>query len=216
MVSKMYEVFNIIYYLMKLNGLWFLFVIRGGIVLGFIPSTIALYSCIRCQIRSGNDTHLYRRYKQFYTSEFRRSVLFSFLFLLTGLIILGESSLLISMGREANLVLEITVKLTRLVLVLLGIMFFPVFVHYDVKGSKSFIQPLMFILICPIEVIIIGILVLICWFLFSFSPLLLFFIGVSLPAYGISVILIRRFERLDEKISISTGEVTKQIASSKK
>ena len=80
MVNKIYEVFNRIYYLMKLNGLWLLFTLLGGVVFGVVPATIALYACIRQQIRNETENHLYQMFKNYYVENFRRSILFSMVF----------------------------------------------------------------------------------------------------------------------------------------
>ncbi|MGM0123177.1 hypothetical protein IGI37_000543 [Enterococcus sp. AZ194] len=205
MVNKIYDVFNRIYYLMKLNGLWLLFTFLGGVVLGVIPSTIALYACIRQQIRSEEETHLYQMYKKYYFENFRRSLLFSGVGLVIAIFFLAETIVLANLGTNTHLLLELTIKVTRL-LILLGVaMFFPVFVHFEVYGSKTVIQPMIFLLICPLEVIYCCVILVVTLLVFAISPLLVLFIGIALPAYGMSLVMQRKFNRLEKNINFSVG-----------
>lgn len=206
MVNRIYQIIHHIYFLMKLNILWLGFTMIGGVVFGFVPATISLYACTRQHIRSGNDLHVFQQYKHFYLLNFKRSLRFSVVFCGAMLLILGESFVLMYFGENINLGLEITIKATRIFMILGGMMFFPVFVHFDIKGKTTWIQPLLFLLICPLEVITIAGITFLCWLLFVISPLLLVFIGISLPVYGMSSILLRRFDRLAENIQSSTTE----------
>ncbi len=176
MVNKIYEVFNRIYYLMKLNGLWLLFTLLGGVVFGIIPATIALYACIRQQIRNESETHLFQMFKRYYVETFRRSMLFSVVFAAIALFFFGETVILVNVG-TGNLLLEIAIKVTRLLIILGVAMFFPIFVHFDVKGIKMVVQSLLFLLICPLEVLYMGLIFVLVSLLFAISPLLILFIG---------------------------------------
>lgn len=204
MVNKIYEVFNRIYYLMKLNGLWLLFTLLGGVVFGVVPATIALYACIRQQIRNETENHLYQMFKNYYVENFRRSILFSMVFVVVVAFFLGETIILTNIG-SGNLLLEIAIKVTRLLIILSVAMFFPIFAHFDVRGIKTVVQPLIFILICPFEVIYMGLVFLVVSLLFAVSPFLILFIGISLPAYGMSVIMLKKFARLEKNINFTAS-----------
>lgn len=208
MVNKIYEVFNRIYYLMKLNGLWLLFTLLGGVVFGIIPATIALYACIRQQIRNESETHLFQMFKKYYVETFRRSMLFSVVFAAIALFFFGETVILVNVG-TGNLLLEIAIKVTRLLIILGVAMFFPIFVHFDVKGIKTVVQPLLFLLICPLEVLYMGLIFVLVSLLFAISPLLILFIGIALPAYGMSLIMMKKFTRLEKNINFTTSAQTK-------
>lgn len=204
MVNKIYEVFNRIYYLMKLNGLWLLFTLLGGVVFGVVPATIALYACIRQQIRNETENHLYQMFKNYYVENFRRSILFSMVFAVVVAFFLGETIILTNIG-SGNLLLEIAIKVTRLLIILSVAMFFPIFAHFDVRGIKTVVQPLIFLLICPFEVIYMGLVFLVVSLLFAVSPFLILFIGISLPAYGMSVIMLKKFARLEKNINFTAS-----------
>ncbi|EOT44010.1 YesL family protein [Enterococcus dispar] len=208
MVNKIYEVFNRIYYLMKLNGLWLLFTLLGGVVFGIIPATIALYACIRQQIRNESETHLFQMFKRYYVETFRRSMLFSVVFAAIALFFFGETVILVNVG-TGNLLLEIAIKVTRLLIILGVAMFFPIFVHFDVKGIKMVVQSLLFLLICPLEVLYMGLIFVLVSLLFAISPLLILFIGIALPAYGMSLIMMKKFTRLEKNINFTTSAQTK-------
>ncbi|BCA86298.1 hypothetical protein EsVE80_18210 [Enterococcus saigonensis] len=203
MVNKIYEVFNRIYYLMKLNGLWLLFTLLGGVIFGVIPATIALYACMRQQIRYESENHLFQMFKKYYVENFRRSLLFSAVFIAIGLFFFGETVVLANVG-NGNLLLEIAIKVTRLLMLLGVAMFFPIFAHFDVTGVKTILQPVLFLLICPLEVIYMVLIFIVVSLLFAISPLLIIFIGVSLPAYGMSHVMLKKFERLEKNINLST------------
>lgn len=50
--EKGMRVVNDIYFIMRVNLCWFLFVIEGGVILGLIPATITLFSCIRNRMKN--------------------------------------------------------------------------------------------------------------------------------------------------------------------
>nr|WP_229084818.1 DUF624 domain-containing protein [Enterococcus dispar] len=193
---------------MKLNGLWLLFTLLGGVVFGIIPATIALYACIRQQIRNESETHLFQMFKRYYVETFRRSMLFSVVFAAIALFFFGETVILVNVG-TGNLLLEIAIKVTRLLIILGVAMFFPIFVHFDVKGIKMVVQSLLFLLICPLEVLYMGLIFVLVSLLFAISPLLILFIGIALPAYGMSLIMMKKFTRLEKNINFTTSAQTK-------
>lgn len=205
MVNKIYELFNRIYYLMKLNGLWLLFTILGGGLFGIIPATISLYACIRQQMRYGKETHLFQIFKNYYIENFLRSMRFSLIFVVIALFLYGETILLANIG-HSNLLLEITIKVTRLLIFLSVAMFFPIYVHFDVHGAKTIIQPILFLLICPLEIVYMILIFTVTSTVFAISPLLVIFIGISLPAYGMSGVMLKKFERIEKNIN-STKEI---------
>ncbi len=200
MVNKIYEFINRIYYLIKLNILWLLFTLAGGVVLGIVPATIALFSCIRKQIRDQEEAHLFQQYKQFFSENFRRSILFSFVMMGLVFVLISETGLLSNGSIQSNLLLEVSIKVTRLVILAGMVMFFPVFVHFDVHGIKTFTQPFLFLFICPVQTVAIVLILLVVEFLYTMSPALVFFIGISLPAYGISLVMLKKFKHIEENI----------------
>lgn len=210
MVNKIYEVACRIYNLMKLNGLWVLFTLCGGVVFGVVPSTIALYACIRKQIRTESDGHVFQEYKKFYFNNFRRSIVFSIVFWLLIVFLVGESALLTNLGSNGNLMLEVAVKVSRVLLILGLAMFFPVFSHFDVHGFKTVLQPVILMFICPLEIVLIGIIIFATILLYAISPFLIVFIGLSLPAYGMTLVLLRKFDDLEKRLPFSQASEVDQ------
>lgn len=193
------SIVNDIYYMMKINLLWILFTIEGGIILGIIPATITVFYCIRDRLKNGYDGGVYAEFKEAYWRVFKSSILLTLGFSLFGLILVLSTALLNGVG-QTNIVLEITLRIGRLLIVLMGIFFFPVYSHFDLHGNKVWIQPFLFLFICPIQVVVTVIVIAVSALLYMIDPLLIFFMGISLPAYFIMGMMLKKFEKLQEKI----------------
>ncbi len=198
-VEKTMAVVNDIYYMMKLNLLWILFTIIGGIIFGIVPATLTVFNCIRNRLKNQYDGGIYVEFKQFYWQIFKKSIPLTAGFLMISGVLLLCTALLNGVG-QTNVLIQISMRLIRLLIVLTVLFFFPVYVHFDLRGFKVWLQPLFFLFICPLQVVISIAVIAISALLYMINPLLLFFLGISLPAYFIMGMMLRKFNKLQEKI----------------
>ncbi|MFD1430254.1 YesL family protein [Lacticaseibacillus mingshuiensis] len=197
--EKGMRVINDIYYMMKINLCWFLFTLEGGIVLGIVPATLTAFDCIRDKMKNNYDGKVYREFKQFYWANFKSSWKITLSFAAAGFILLVETAMLNGVG-QSNVVIEIMLKLTRMLIVLTMVFFFPVYSHFDVHGFRAWLQPFLFLFICPLQVVLIVLMIAVTALLYMINPLLVFFLGIGLPAYVIMGMMLRKFNKLAEKV----------------
>ncbi|WP_225048273.1 YesL family protein [Lacticaseibacillus kribbianus] len=197
--EKGMRVVNDIYYMMKVNLCWFLFTLEGGIVLGIVPATMTVFDCIRDRMKNDYQSGVYREFKQMYWGNFRASLPITLGFGLMIVVLFFDTALLNGVGRT-NVGLQIVLKITRLLIVLTGIFFFPVYAHFDLHGVKVWLQPFLFLFICPLQVVLTVVMLAITALLYMINPLLIFFLGISLPAYVIMGMMLKKFGKLAEKV----------------
>jgi uncharacterized membrane protein YesL len=70
--TKAYSAADSLVWMAKLNAIWLLGVIAGGVVLGVAPSTVAAFAGARRRVRDGDEA-LFRRFWSDYRREFGRA-----------------------------------------------------------------------------------------------------------------------------------------------
>ncbi|MFC6315376.1 YesL family protein [Lapidilactobacillus achengensis] len=198
-VNKMYQIIESIYYMMKLNVLWIIYVLRGGVIFGVIPSTLALCSCLRNEIRHNNSDKLSVEYKIEYNKVFKESLSLLVPFAGIVLLLLFEEALLNGIG-TTSLVLEILIKVFRAIIVMTVVFFFPTYVHFELHGIKIFLQPFLLLFICPVQVLLCIVVIAIAATLYFINPLLVIFLGVGFPMYAIMHMMIKKFDKMQANI----------------
>lgn len=202
--EKGMRVVNDIYFIMRVNLCWFLFVIEGGVILGLIPATITLFSCIRNRMKNDFQGGIYREFKAAYWENFKTSIPITVGFAAVIALFVFDTAVLNGVGR-ASLLLQIVLRATRLLIVLTGILFFPVYVHFDLHGSKVWLQPFLFLFICPFQVVLILLMLVATAMLYMFNPLLVAFLGVGFPAYFVMGVMLKKFNKLAARIPSMEG-----------
>lgn len=199
-VNKILVIINDIYYMMKLNILWILFTLRGGIIFGVIPATLTVFGCIRNRLRNQYEGKVYVEFKEGYHDIFKESLPITMGFVVLALVVFFETALINGAGQQ-DFILQLVLKATRMLLVMTGIFLFPVYVHFDLHGSKIWLQPFLFLFINPLQAIVTVIMACVVSLLYMTNPLLVLFLGLSLPAYFLMGMMLKRFDRLQERIA---------------
>lgn len=195
--EKTFKIIDILFILMKLNVFWIFFTLLGIGIFGFFPATISLFSCLRDYLRNGEQGSLFKLFKKNYVENFATGNRVGLLFLFAFLFIFFQKQCLeIFQDKSGAFLFEIVIKVLRLLFLTVLINFFPVFVHFDLKREKIILQPLLLTFICPLQTILSIIIVLGTYYLYFNFSLLGLFLGLALPAYGITAIDLTKFEKL--------------------
>lgn len=198
-VNKLLVIINEIYYMMKLNILWILFTLRGGVIFGVVPATLTVFGCIRNRLRNQYESKIYAEFKEGYHDIFKESLLITIGFVVLVVVVFFETALINGAGQD-DFILQLVLKATRMLFVMTGIFLFPVYVHFDLQGSKIWLQPFLFLFINPLQSVVTVIMACVAALLYITNPLLVLFLGISLPAYSFMGMMLKRFDRLQEKI----------------
>lgn len=124
---KLYGVADEVLWTIKLNALWILFTLAGGIALGIGPATIAAYSLTRRR-SSGESFHAFPAFRTAVRQEFRRGTLLVLPLVVAAVLLVGNYLYFAALGAALP-------RLASLIaLVVLGVIAgyaLPMAVHYD-------------------------------------------------------------------------------------
>lgn len=124
---KLYGVADEVLWTIKLNALWILFTLAGGIALGIGPATLAAYSLARRR-SSGESFHAFPAFRTAFRQEFRRGTLLVLPLVVAAVLLVGNYLYFAALGAALP-------RLASLIaLVVLGLIAgyaLPMAVHYD-------------------------------------------------------------------------------------
>ena len=197
--KKIYDMIEVIYFLLKLNFCWILFTLLGIGIFGVVPATIALYDCLRMRFIKGYELPVFENFKKSYDSHFKIGNKIGIVFFSILVVLAIERSIIFSMGEFTGGVwIEIMIKIFQLVFSLFLLMFFPTFVHFKLHKTKIFLQPLIFLFIFPKETLILALITLVTFWLYVFFPILFFVLGLALPAYGVMAVMMVKYKKVEQ------------------
>ncbi|KKK39767.1 hypothetical protein WQ57_00245 [Mesobacillus campisalis] len=165
-----------------LNLLWIGFSLLGLVVLGFFPSTIAMFAIIRKWLKGETDIPIFRTFWTTYKAEWvRGNGLGLFMAAIGGMIVLNLVFIRNS-GSAGISVIQIPLYLFMLAALMTMFYLFPVYVHYELKLVQMIKNSFLMMVISPLEnlVMIAGVAAVI--FVVRFLPGFGFFFGGSLSA----------------------------------
>lgn len=192
-------IINELYYMMKLNVLWVLFTIMGLGVFGIGPATFALFTCLRRHVVYQEESHVFKAFKKAYFEAFqadnRWSVLLSYLLMVA----LGLNRFVVNPLVGSNSMLGKVSFVTAVFLLSLLLFLFPTSTHFALKGLQKIVQPFVFMVMSPLEWGLAILVVVVTTWLYANFPVFILFLGVALPAYAVTFILVKRFNKIVEK-----------------
>jgi uncharacterized membrane protein YesL len=186
-----------------INILWIGFSLAGLIVLGFFPSTIAMFTIVRKWLKGETEIPIFRSFWTTWKSEFFRSNGLGLLVAaVVGLIVFN----LVFVERTGNgftSVIQLPIYLFMFAAIMTILYLFPVYVHFELKWFQMVKNSFLMMLISPIEniVMIAGIVAVL--FVVKFIPALGFFFGGSLIAAIIMSAAYLVFGKMDRKRSVT-------------
>lgn len=182
-----------------LNLLWIFFSLAGLVVVGIMPSTIAMFTVTRRWLTEDIDIPIFHTFYQAYKKEFKRSNLF-------GLVLISMSGLfyidfvIFGLMEKASAMTFIFSSLL-LVFVIMLLFIFPVYVHYDIPVFQTFKYALLIGLSRPLYTIsmLAGFIGMI-YLLFLHITIVLFFSG-SLFAIVLTGLALKAFTNISDQFS---------------
>ncbi|USK28374.1 DUF624 domain-containing protein [Bacillus sp. CMF21] len=197
LIGKFYTLAEWILKAMYLHLLWIIFTLAGGIVLGVMPSSTAVFSIIRKWLQGETDLKTLPFFLSVYKSSWKTTNLAGLIFLCLSTVLLVDLQL--------N---ELTIKsaLIHLPLLLFGlllsstmILFFPVYVHYDLKIFQHIKQAFILSLAQPLCVMAILLWIVTAYILSLYIPIIFLFMGISVVTLPIMWFSLHSFNKLEAK-----------------
>lgn len=125
--------------LVYLNFLWIIFSLLGFIVLGFFPSTIAMFTVIRKLIREEETGSIFRLFWETFKKEFWKANGIGWILLLGGYFISLEYYLVRMLSAGVSYYFARAGVFFQIILYsLIAIYIFPIYVHFHLKLKDYF------------------------------------------------------------------------------
>ena len=166
-----------------LNFLWLIFTFLGGIVLGWVPATLAVNKSLRVFMIENESIRILPYFWNEYRKQFVRSQIANVFFIALGLLLFIDMKFFMS-GYHALFILGkmVTIQLIIGYLVLF-IYFFTIFAHQEMRFVEKVKNSILYGIVNPIKSLLMLINSSLLIMLFLFYPPLFIVFGVSSLAY---------------------------------
>ena len=189
-----YKMINLAY----INLLWILFTIVGLGVFGVFPATSALFTVVRKLIKDEDNIKIFSLFWVSYRTTFIQSNGFGLAFLLMAYFIYFDLYFLQSNSGSLQFLFPIIIFIMISTIITL-LFLFPVFTHFNLKFFQYFKQSFLIAITSPFEVLAIGSLVGIIYFIATMLPGIIPLFTVSVFAYVTTLISFRAFTRIEKR-----------------
>lgn len=181
-LGGLYKIGEWVIRLIYVNLLWMLFTIFGLVVLGFMPSTVALFTTMRKWMK-GEDFPVFTNYWHAFKTEFKKSNLIGLMLgILLFVLYWDYQIIMIGEGTFFQL-LTITFLAVLFLILMMCLYIFPVMAQYELKIFVYFKNSLLFAFVSPLATLSMIIGLFFTGYLMSIVPGLIFFFGVSSIAF---------------------------------
>lgn len=179
------------------NLLWVVFSLMGGIIFGFFPATIAMFTIIRKWIKGNPDIPIMKSFWEFFKKDFWKSNLLG-LFMIGIIAIVGLDLFYIQSNSGLSLV-NIPLFAFMLIFLIVAFYIFPTFVHYDIKVLQVIKNAFLIMLINPINSALMLISLTSIYFIVRAIPALGFIFGGSMYAFITMWFCYNAFMKVEKK-----------------
>lgn len=194
--NVLYSLFVWITRLALIHILWVSFTVAGGLLLGFFPSTAALFVIMRDWIRGKTDLPVLSSYWHYYKKNFWKSNRLGIYIMALGLLIGLDLWYIQSAAGEWFTWTRIPLFAFMLLFLLFLFYLFPAFVHFDLNVRNVLKQAFLIMLISPFHTLLI-LLCLAALFVFMYLvPGLAFLFGSSAYAFVTMWLCLHAFQRI--------------------
>ena len=180
--------------------LFFAYVLKSIIFLGFFPSLYAMFYVINASMNQGFLTYqeINQLFKEAYESQFKTSNIIGYL--LAGLLIFESLDLIISKNFIGQPIVHGALILLLLMTVGTAVFSFPVLIRYDLTPIQIVKQAFLVAMTSLVEGLAILIGLMLLPLLYAISSLLIFIVGFPLSIFVILFFSRQAFIKVEEKV----------------
>ena len=187
-----------------LNGLWLLFTLGGGIVLGWAPSTAAMFAVVRKWLRGRTDLAIFKTFFEAYKSEFIKTNGLGLILAAAGCMLFVNYHFFQSRPDLFSIMISYATLLAGVMYGLVVMYIFPLYVHFQLPFTRYFSQAVLIGLVRPLTTIAMAATGGLVAYVLIVVPGLIPFYGGSLFALVLMFHAHRCFLRLEEIKAEST------------
>lgn len=159
-----------------LNILWIVFTLIGLIIFGMGPATSALFSVIRKMLREDDEVPITKTFFHYYRKDFLSANGLFFILLITGFVLASDIYFLKITNAGFAKILIFLLLVLSVIYIIISILIFPVYAHYDLKFLENFKYAFILAMIRPhYLLLIIGCLFVAYYILLRLGVLFVFF-----------------------------------------
>jgi len=198
-VSSLDFVLQWITRLATINILWFIFSLRGFLVGGIFPATVAVLGVSRKLIMADTEVKIMSAFKQIYRQEFKNANILGWLLSVIGGLLYLNFKVIAESSGEILFVIPFAFYLVIFFYVIVILWTFPLLAHYQASW-KQHIKNALIIGLTRIHYTIASGLVVLAVFYFSLDyPGLIPFFSISVASIGSMWFSMRIFGKIDQK-----------------
>ncbi|PAV31221.1 hypothetical protein CIL05_00760 [Virgibacillus profundi] len=179
-----YDLGNWLAKVMYLHILWVLFTVLGLGIFGISPATAALFSVMHKWFDDDFDIPIFKNFFTAYKTQFVKANGLGLILIALGVFLYFD------MNVSKQVIETAYIHFLLLIVIFLYIVtvmyFFLVFARYELKFFQYFKQSFFIAFARPMETIAMIICLVLLYYLLSFLPVLIFFMGSSIVAFPIS------------------------------
>lgn len=201
--GSLYRYMDWAFKLAYLNILWLLGIIIGFGILGFFPSTVAMFSVMRKWIQDEEEIKVFNHFKKEYKKEFLQSNKYGYSWIVLGIIIYVDLQFFRGIPTIWALILSLFFFIFAVIYMVALLYAFPVYVQYNLNLKQYFRNCLFIVLSNPLFSILMALGFYFPYYLMFKIPGLLPFFGGSLIALVLMIIANKMFRILEEKSKLT-------------
>ncbi|MEI4768454.1 YesL family protein [Psychrobacillus sp. FJAT-51614] len=148
--GAIYRYMDLAMKLAYLNILWLVGIFIGLGIVGFFPSTVAMFSVIRKMQDDDIDIKIFTHFKREYKKEFIKSNLFGYTWAILGLIIYVDLLFFRGISTLWSLIISFFIFILGAIYVASLLYAFPLYVHYKLNFKQYFKNCLLIVLSNPL------------------------------------------------------------------
>src|SRR5690625_4815944 len=139
-----YRFGEVIFLLLYVNVLWVLFTLLGGIVLGFGPSTVAMFSVFRKWSMGESDIPVFTTFWKTYREEFLRANALGWVLAIIGLMLYVNLNYIELENTWFSAIIHYAILIAALIYSIMLIFIFPLYFHYESRFITYFKNSILF------------------------------------------------------------------------
>ncbi|WP_059102581.1 YesL family protein [Shouchella shacheensis] len=191
----------------SLNGLWILFSLLGGIVVGFFPATQAMYSIMREWHNGEKDIPLVRTFYREWKNSIMNANLIGYVFTVIGVILVLDLMVVASYEHVWAMIATVLIVCALFVYGLTALFLFPAMVSFEARLTE-FLKSTLLLSLASLQYALLMIAALtVAFVLFIFVPPAAVCFGGSLCAWVTTHFSQKAFRRAGQVLQ---GEVVNQ------
>lgn len=183
LVNGVYKITQVLFQLMQLNLLWIVYVLRGFVIFGLYPATVALFSVIR-QLDKRKDANVSQLFRSYFHQEFKLSNSIGLPTLLLGYLLLVCYQFLAAVRLPMYVTVRYIVLMALLILIVHTTYLFPIISHYNFARLRDYWKlPIIFGLGYIGRTLLIFGLLAVSYYAFIQWSVLIPFLGMSINSF---------------------------------